>query len=225
MKDNLKTDPAVAYSVLDVWAAACAAQRINGGYFKECVFEYTDGEPPKIVKDKNRHIMMHFLANPDRLLVEDVERGEHCRKFLTNDLTFRTLKNKTGEFDTAIRKVLAVENHFDTRQHAYELAIVACLPQSVERSETRQNADERLKFAQGGLLGKVGEKITAAVEVISANYSQQYNIYWIRAITEQDQAVLFSNKEKFDAGSHLTIQGKVKAHRDNLTQLNYVKVL
>ena len=160
----------VKYSVSDVWAAACAAHRVNGGYFKECQFEYTDNQPPKLVKDRNRHIMMHFLANPDRLLVEDVERGEHCRKFLENDLTFRTLKGRTTEFDNAIRKVLAVENHFDTRQHAYEFAIVACLPQSVERSETRQNADERLKFAQGGLLGKVGEKITAAVEVISANY-------------------------------------------------------
>jgi hypothetical protein len=63
------------------------------------------------------------------------------------------------------------------------------------------------------------------VEVISANYSQQYNIFWIRAITEQDQPVMFSNKEKFDAGTSITIQGKVKAHRDNLTQLNYVKVL
>jgi hypothetical protein len=36
---------------------------------------------------------------------------------------------------------------------------------------------------------------------------------------------MFSNKEKFDAGTSITIQGKVKAHRDNLTQLNYVKVL
>ena len=215
----------VKYSVSDVWAAACAAHRVNGGYFKECQFEYTDNQPPKLVKDRNRHIMMHFLANPDHLLVEDVERGEHCRKFLENDLTFRTLKGKTTEFDNAIRKVLAVENHFDTRQHAYEFAIVACLPQSVERSETRQNVDERLGFAQGGLISRVGDKITANIEVISANYSQQYNIYWIRAITTQDQAVLFSNKEKFDAGSHLKIQGKVKAHRDNLTQLNYVKVL
>jgi hypothetical protein len=36
---------------------------------------------------------------------------------------------------------------------------------------------------------------------------------------------MFSNKEKFDVGTHLTIQGKVKAHRENMTQLNYVKVL
>ncbi len=68
--------PQVGYAVSDVWAAACAAQRINGGYFKEYVYEqYSDNlaEPPAIVKRRNRDVMMEFLQNPDRLLVEDVE--------------------------------------------------------------------------------------------------------------------------------------------------------
>jgi hypothetical protein len=37
--------------------------------------------------------------------------------------------------------------------------------------------------------------------------------------------VMFSCKNGHSAKTWLTIQGKVKAHRDNLTQLNYVKVL
>ena len=213
------------HSVSDVWAAACAAQRVNGIYAKEPVWEYLENSSPRLIMKRNRDVMMEFLAAPENLTVDDVERGEHCRNFLQNDLTFRTLKNKISEFDTAIKKVLAVQDAFDTHFHKYELAIVASLPASVERSEVRQRSEERVQFAQGGLLGRVGEKITANVEVISANYSQQYNIYWIRAITEQDQAVVFSNKEKFNVGTRLTIQGKVKAHRDNLTQLNYVKVL
>ena len=102
----------VGYAVNDVWAAACAAQRINDGYFKEHVYEHLEHqalvEPPALVKRKNRDVMMEFLANPSQLTVDDVERGEHCRQFLQNDLTFRTLKNKIGEFDTAIKKVLAV---------------------------------------------------------------------------------------------------------------------
>jgi hypothetical protein len=121
---------------------------------------------------------------------------------------------------------LAIEERFDTQTDRYELAIVACLPASVDRSQARQTVDQRMQFARGGLIGTVGNKVVLKdVEILSANYSQQYNIYWIRGITDQDQVVMFSNKESFDAGSHLTIQGKVKAHRDNLTQLNYVKVL
>ena len=214
------------HTISDVWAAACAADRINGGYVKEYVYEWNEvAQINKVAKDKNRNLMMHFLANPAQLLVEDVERGEYCRKFLENDLTFRTLNGKTSEFDNAIRKVLVVKDHFDDHFHKYELAIVACLPQSVERSEIRQNSESRVQFATGGLVGKVGDKVEFNVEVLSANFSKQYNIYWIRAITETDQAVFFSNKESFDLGTHLSIKGTVKAHKDNLTQLNRVKVL
>ena len=217
--------PEVGYSVSDVWAAACAADRVNGGYFKEAVVEYTDNQPPRLVKDKNRHIMMHFLANPDRLLVEDVERGEQVREFLQNDLTFRTLKGQITEFDNSTRACLAVTDRFYTVSHRYQLAVIACLPASAARAQQRQEIDTRVKFAQGGHFGKVGEKVQLNIEVLSANYSREYNIYWIKAVTDHDQVVLFSNKERFDVGTHLTVQGKVKAHRDdNLTQLNYVKV-
>ena len=213
------------YTPSDVWAAACAAHRVNGGYFKEFVFANDENNRPQIVKRKNRDVMMEFLQDPTNLTVDDIERGEHCRNYLESDLTFRTLKGKTGEFDSAIRKVLAVRDHFDDHFHKYELAIVACLPQSVERSEVRRNSDSRVQFAQGGYVGEVNDKVELNVEVLNSNFSKQYNIYWVRAVTEQDQPVFFSNKEAFAPGTHLSIKGTVKAHKDNLTQLNRVKVL
>ena len=215
----------VGYAISDVWAAACAANRVNGGYFKECVFEYTDGEPPKMVKDKNRHIMMHFLANPDQLLVEDVEAGEQCRKFLENDITFRTLKNTTNDFDRSVRQVLAVQDHFNDIGNRYELAVVACLPASWQRAVARQSKDERIAEARGGFVGEVGTAVQLNIEVLGSVKSKDFDIYWVTAITDADQAISFSNKESWDVGTHLTIKGKVKAHRTNLTQLNYVKVL
>ena len=214
----------VKYSVSDVWAAACAAHRVNDGYFKEEQW-MRNATPPYIAKRKNRDVMMEFLMSPTDLTVDDVERGEHCRKFLENDLTFRTLKGKTGDFDTAIKKVLAVQDHFDTHYHKYELAIVACLPASVERSEIRQASESRVQFAQGGLIDEVGNKVQVNIEVLNSNYSKQYNIYWVRGITEADQAVFFSSQHEYAPGTLLTIRGTVKAHRDNLTQLNRVKVL
>ena len=218
--------PQVGYSVSDVWAAACAAQRINGGYFKEPSYEWDEAaNTSRLTRRRNRDVMMEFLQNPHQLSVDDVETGEQVREFLQKDLTFRALKGQLTEFDSAVSKCIAVQDGFYTVSHRYELAVVAALPNSVQRSQERQNTEQRLKFAQGGLIGKPGDRITTNVEVISANYSQQYNIFWIRGITEQDQPVTFSNKEKFDVGTHLTIQGKVKAHRENITQLNYVKVL
>jgi len=216
----------VQYPASDVWAAACAAQRVNGGYHKEDQREWDEAKNQMVlIRRRNRDIMMEFLRNPERMTAEDLEAGDQCRQFLKNDLTFRALKGRLTDFDLSVQKALAPEDHFDEKKHRYELAIIACLPAGVARSQQRQTVDERMSFARGGLIGQPGNKITANVEVLSANYSQQYNIFWIRGITDQDQPVMFSNREKFDVGTHLTVQGKVKAHRDNLTQLNYVKVL
>lgn len=214
------------HSVSDVWAAASAAQRVNGEYVKETTRGFNkDTGMTYDIKRRNRDVMMEFLYNPDRLLVEDVEAGEAVRNFLEQDLVLRALKGKLTDFDASVQRVLAVKDRFYTVKHNYELAVAASLPNSVIRNQQRQNSDTRLQFAKGGFVGQPGTKITTRVEVLTCNYSKEYNIFWVRGITDQDQPVMFSVKEKFDAGTWLDIQGKVKAHRDNLTQLNYVKVL
>ena len=214
------------HCVSDVWAAACAAQRVNGDYVKETTrgFDKDTGLTYDI-KRRNRDVMMEFLQNPDRLLTEDVEQGEAVRTYLEQDLVLRALKGKLTDFDSSVQRVLAVKDRFYTVTHNYELAVVAALPASAIRGQQRQNSATRLQFAKGGFISQPGAKITTRIEVLTCNYSKQYNIFWVTGITDQDQPVMFSAKEKFDAGTWLNIQGKVKAHRDNLTQLNYVKVL
>jgi len=214
------------FSVEDAWAAACAAQRINGDYIKDTVYRHDESTNQTIlVKHTNRVVMLEHCHSPDRCTAEDRAQGAHCRNFLQQDLTFRAVKNQLTSFDLSVQRVLAVDQSFNSHSHRLELAVLACLPSSVARSQTRQAVEEKIAFARGGLIGKIGEKISTNVEVISAVYSQQFNIYWIRAITDQDQPVMFSNRAQYDTGTWLTIQGKVKAHRNNLTQLNYVKVL
>ena len=216
----------VGHSVTDVWAAACAAQRVNGEYLKADKNAWNpDTGQITCLKRRNREIMVEFLRNPERLTAEDRQAGEQCRAFLQSDLTFRALKGKLTEFDASVSKCLAVDDRFYTVQHRYELAVVACLPNSVARSQVRQEADQRMAFAASGYLAAVGSKVQANVEVLSCNYSQQYNIFWIRGITDDGHAVMFSCKNGHSAKTWLTIQGKVKAHSDNLTRLNYVKVL
>ena len=214
------------FPVNDVWAAACAAQRINGEYVKEAQYRFDENTGQTIlVKHRNRDVMQEFLHNPDRLLVEDVEEGERVRNFTQNDLTFRAIKGRLTEFDSAVSKALVVQNCFDVQRNKYELAVVASLPGVAARSAQRQDADQVLKFARGGVIAQPGVKVTAEVKVVSCNYSQQYNTFWIRGVTDQDQPVMFSFKQAYDIGTWLTVRGKVKAHRDDLTQLNFVKVL
>lgn len=216
----------VGHSISDVWAAACAAQRVNGEYVKENKYRFDEATGNSTLeKRRNRDIMMEFLANPDQLLTEDVEAGEQCRTFLQSDLTFRAVKGKLSEFDSAVSKCLAVKDRFYTVAQRYELAVVACLPGVAARAQASQDITNRVRFARGGFIGEVGEQVQAQVEVLSAKYSQDYGIFWIRGITDQDQPVFFSFKESFDAGTVLTVKGTVKAHKNEFTQLNRVKVL
>ena len=63
------------------------------------------------------------------------------------------------------------------------------------------------------------------VEIVSANYSQNYNIYWITAVNDADQPVFFSYRNPLVAGDRFSIAGTVKGHRDGKTQLNRVKIV
>ncbi len=216
----------VGYSVSDVWGAACAAQRINGGYYKEAVFGWDEAAQSNVLtKYRNRDVMLQFLQNPDRILIDDIEAGEKLREYLEQDITFRALKGQLTDFDNSTKQCLAVKDRFYTVSHRYELAVVAALPNSAQRNQERQSAEQRIQFAQGGLVGNIGDQVTVNIEVIRSFYKKEFNIYFITGITDQDQVVTFGLKETFNTGTHLTVRGKVKGQRDKTTQLNYAKVL
>jgi hypothetical protein len=181
----------VQYSVDTVWAAACAAQRVNGEYVKEEQW-MPNATPPYIAKRKNRDVMMEFLCHPSDLTAEDIAQGQECRRFLQNDITFRALKNKLTDFDTAVSKVLAVTDDFDTVKHKYELVVVACLPQSHARALERQAVQDRVRQTSGDLVGNPGDKVQLDVEIIKSNYSQQWNTWYATAVTPDNRAVYFA---------------------------------
>ena len=213
------------YPVAWVWAAAVLATDANDGYVKETHNVYDPDGKFVNARRRNRDIMLDHLKHPQDFTPEVIARGQEAMNFLSSDITFRALKGKLTDFDQAVSKVLAVTDQFDTVGHRYEMAIVASLPASAARAQKRATADERVQFARGGLIGTVGNKVSANVEVLSAVFSQNYNCWFVKGITDQDQPVFFSYREGLAAGAHIAVQGTVKAHRDNLTQLNRVKVL
>lgn len=223
-----RTNPVlqVGYAVSDVWAAACAANRINGGYVKEYVYEWDEAtQTNKVAKDKNRNIMMHFLANPTQLTVNDVEAGESLRNWLQNDITFRALKSQLTDFDSAAQKCLAVADRFFTVSHRYELAVIAALPNSQAKAKARETTQDRLRTTSGELIGNVGDKKQLNVEVIRTVFSKNWNVWFATAVTADNCAVFFSYKNPLTVGHFITIRGTVKAHKDGQTQLNRVSVI
>lgn len=225
-RTQFSTAKQVGHAVSDVWASACAAQRINGSYLKEYVYEWDEvNQINKIVLRKNRDVMMEFLQDPTHLTVDDVEAGEELRRWLQNDLTFRALKGKLTEFDTATQKCLAVTDRFYTVSNRYELAVVASLPSIMAKSKSREATQDRLEETTGELIGSVGDKIQLNVEVIRTVFSKNWNVNFATAVTADNRAVFFSHKKPLTVGHFITIRGTVKAHKDGQTQLNRVSII
>lgn len=204
-----------------VFGAACAAQRINADYVKG--IKWPDVAAPD-AKPSNRRLMTKLLAvdtsdTGDYISEDDMAQGRDIRKYF-QALTFKILQGKVlSDFDS---NALAICNR-DELSTNYELAVACSFPASYLRGKARDTVENRVKFAAGGFIGQVGDKISIQVEVLRTFYSQQWNTHYVTAITDEDQALFFSFKEGLDPGIY-TIVGTVKSHRDNQTQLNRVKI-
>jgi hypothetical protein len=205
------------FDTMDVVAAACAAQRVNGQYIK---VPYQLGEENK--RQTNRELVYQFLedvsfiTDSDRLMAEDIKSHYQGKTFKILGGGFVT------DYDRTTMKMLEEE----TCPEGYNVAVLASIPASYLKSVARDKADSRTRFATGGYIGKIGDKVQLDVEIIKSVFSQKYNVYFATAITKSEEVVFFSYKQDLTIGTLLTIKGTVKSQRDgNVTQLNRVKIV
>lgn len=205
------------FDTMDVVAAACAAQRVNGLYIK---VPYQLGEENK--RQTNRELVYQFLedqsfiTDADRLLAEDIKSHYQGKTFKILGGGFVT------DYDRATMKMLEEE----TCPEGYNLAVLASVPASYLKSVARDKADSRTRFATGGYIGKVGDKVTLDVEILKCVFSQKWGVHYATAITKSDEVIFFGFKQELTVGTLMTIKGTVKSQRDgNVTQLNRVKIV
>lgn len=214
------------YPVALVFGAAVVAQRINGAYHRDDVKEYPeDGSEPKVLKVANkllvRKILSDYQTDPSVITDEDIAQGELVRTHFTG-LSFKILQGKTiSDFEVSAQAVSEMENITGF----FHMALVSCLPASYERAMSHSEANHRIAQANTGYVAAVGEKVALTVEVARSVYSHKYGVNFVTGITERNQSVFFSYREKLAIGTKLNIAGTVKRHaQDNTTQLNRVRV-
>lgn len=211
--------PVLNFNASDVWGASAAAQRINNAYLKSIPVD--ENYQPVEGVQTNRQIIDTFLANPDLISQADREEGETIRTYYKG-LTFKILQGiKLNDFDNT---AMTISNR-DTIDSMYDVAVIASLPSCYIRAKARDDANARVRDADGGFISSLGNKVTLDIEVVKCIYSRNYNTYFVTGITDKNQAVFFSYKDGMNAGKRVKVAGTVKAHRDDSTQLNRVKVI
>ncbi len=202
-----------------VWACAAAAQRINGGYFKEPVYDFeVDQKNP--ITQANKVMVKGWLRDGkfDQITEADYAAGAAARNHFKS-YTLLMMAGKLNEFQqTAYR--LAAKDTF-TGRDLYDFAVISCLPSVASRDQQRTELKRDI-YASDQLTGAVGAAVVGDITVISSRYNPNYNKYKITArMGESFIDFWFSQELK----GELRIKGKIKNVRgDKTTQLNYVKL-
>jgi hypothetical protein len=203
-----------------VWGLAVAADRINGGYFKEDIF-VLENQCQKRTKEANKTMVKTWLRTGalTEATAEDIERGREIRNYF-NGFLLKQIAGKINEFEQQALRIAQMDEF--TGKNMLEFAIVSCLPSVMLRDQSRNELARDVRQSTQ-LTGAVGDKIQGEIEVVKCYYSQEYNKYRITAKLV-DSFVDFWYGADMATGDRICIKAKIKSVRsDNTTQLNYVK--
>ena len=150
-----------------VWGAAVAADRINGGYLKEPVYARN---LDVIEKQANKTMVKDWLrANSFGLITAaDIERGREVRSYF-NGFLLKEIAGKINDFERQALKI-AQKDEF-TGRDMYDFAVVSCLPSSMLRDQAKKELTTEIRFSTQ-LAAAVGDRIQGQIEVIKCYWNQ-----------------------------------------------------
>jgi len=199
-----------------VWGAAVAADRINGGYLKEPVYARN---LDVIEKQANKQMVKDWLrANSFSLITAaDIDQGREVRHYFKGFL-LKEITGKINDFEKQALKI-AQKDEF-TGRDMFDFAVVSCLPAAMLRDQVKKALSTEIRFSTQ-LNAAVGDRIQGDIEVIKCFYSPEYAKFRITARMGESFVDFWADKEYTGT---VSIKAKVKNHRgDNSTQLHYVK--
>jgi hypothetical protein len=210
--------PKLNYPADLVWAAACVAYRVNGGYLKAP--EVTD--QGQITRPTNRELVRRYLLDAGEHYVTpaDIEKGRKCRQDLLKQATMSALRNRATEWDLLTAEMASLS----TITSDYEVSVITAMPKSHAQNLNRESVDTRLAYCDNTPVGPVDQRVEIIGEVVRSNYSNQYNTHYVTVITEANHQVFFAYRERIEPGANIRICGRVKRHADRATQLSRVKI-
>ena len=203
-----------------VWGLAVAADRINGGYFKEDEW-LPHATPPCRGREANKKMVKDWLRTGafSEATAEDIAEGQRVRHYF-NGFLLREISGKLNDFERQAL-LIAQMDEFSTR-NMLEFAIVSCLPAAMKRDQSKQDMSREVRNSTQ-LEGNVGDKIQGEIEVVKCYYSKDYDKFRVTAKLV-DSFVDFWYNSNLEAGQKLSIKAKIKSVRgDKTTQLNFVK--
>jgi len=156
-------------------------------------------------------------------LITDADRdlGARARDYISKQILVKALKGTLSEFEQSLQGAVAM-TEFDEWTSRVELAIVASQIRGYEQAVQLEAAMEGISAEP---VAEIGAKVDTEITVVKSVYSQNFGVYFITGITTDKRAVFFSYRDRLANGHQCRVRGTVKAHRENSTQLNRVRIV
>ena len=129
-----------------VWGAAVAADRINGGYIKEALWGTGDSGEDRKIKEANKIIVKDWLrANSFSLITAaDIDQGREVRNYF-NGFLLKEIAGKINDFERQALQI-AQKDEF-TGRDMYDFAVVSCLPAAMLRDQAKKELTTEIRFS------------------------------------------------------------------------------
>jgi hypothetical protein len=209
------------YTADAVWAAAAYADRVNGGEYLR--------EPENILnpdgtwqpgRPANKRLLANALANPDLVTDADLNTGREAWMWHQGRSMMDGLRGELRDFRKTLFEAVSKTAFLSTE--TMFMAVIASQICAWRQGVMEEAARDDVV---PGYLAEVGAKVRAPITVIRSVFSQNYNVFFVTAKTESRHIVFFSYRDRIEPGYRCDIAGTVKAHRDDSTQLNRVRVI
>lgn len=210
-----------SYSTDHVFAVAAMVWRKLGGYHKDAVYDSTE-EGSKLRHQSNKIELHTNLVSMTKPTAADIELGRKSRDYAKGKL-LSMLTDSISDYDRKLLEYASAESI--PVKDRYALALIASAPSAYDRAEKKRELEAKVAEGVQAYLADIGAAVENAATVLKSNYSLNYGVYFITAITESGYIVFFAHKNNLATGASIRFKGRVKAHRDQYqTQLNRVKV-
>lgn len=199
-----------------VFAAACAAYRVNNGYLKTPV--YTD----ETTQFPNKVLMRSYIQDPSKITDQDREQADIVRTYWRNKL----IAVLSGSANNFIQKAvnLASKESFESTEF-FDLATVAYMPLGYVNGIEQDKRSDAIREVRLGssCIGAVGDKIQGTAKVLDCKWSDRWGVHYVTA-QFGNNVILFTYKTKLDNDVEVMFNGTVKAHMDTITRVNRVRI-
>lgn len=222
------------FSTQHILELACAAQRINGNYFKVQESVFDESGKFLYIKHSNKMMMLVTLDHrlwtadpkdapmPLKVTAEDVAKAEEIKSYFRR-LAFAAIAGE-NDFQTTVNTIL----NSDSVKSEY-FGYVACLPSVYVRDRANNDVKKAARQTEEGYLGEPGDTLfDLDCEILEVIKSKNFPGYNICAIINNKMAS-FMYKTELQRGPCVIVKAKIKEkgmhwkHQCQETRLNFVK--